>query len=407
MTDPLPTGLRLLNRAGRLATRMGLAPSLTPASLRRGAVRATGLTDWGHDTAVFDAGLEALCAAIDTPPALSSIGRLALHLHVHRALVNRLESVAAAPPTNTLLSPVLVVIGLPRSGTTFLHRLLALAPDARALALWEVQHPVPPRRGPDHRRRRADRQVQALSRIAPDLAQKHRTHADAPEECFFLLDDSLVSPSFPLLYPLEGYRQWRHKAPVTDAYARYRDHLRRLSATAPQQRLVLKAPGHTEHLHAIAEAVPEAIFVQTHRDPGRTVPSRASLVATLHERMVEPGTLHKPTLGAACLDDALHQLAGCARGRRGAARGRVIDVQHSDLVNDPLGELTRVHTALGLPLTDAHRAAAQAALEQQTLDVHGQHHYTATEYGLDADRVRALCTEASRHGRVPAHAGAR
>ena len=380
--------VRLLNRVSRAATSFGIAPPITPAALRGQAERQTGLRHWHgptDDPATFDAALERLCASVDASPPLNGLGRLALHMHLLRALRTRLLRVQAdAVPAPALLHPVLVVVGLPRSGTTYLHRILAHAPGTRALRLWEVQQPCPPARGPDRRRDQAARQLEVLHRLSPELDHKHSTAVDAPEECFFLLDDSLVSPAFPLLFPLEPYRRWRHRAPVHAAYQAYRRHLCRLQAETPHQRLVLKAPGHAEHLAAIADAVPEAVFVHTHRSAEATVPSRASLVASFHQRFCDALDLH--AVGRACLDDAVHLLRGSAAGRAALPPTRLFDVQYDDLLREPTRVAEAIHRWSGVP-PDPHvsRAVAREARDRPV------HRYSAADFGLTDAEIATAC----------------
>jgi len=382
-----PLAVRLLNRASRAASALGVAPPITPRALRAAAERRTGLSKWHgptDDPTTFDTALTTLCASVDAAPALNGLGRLALHMHLLRVLSTRLLRVHQPVVDQPLTGPVLVVVGLPRSGTTFLHRLLAHAPDTRSLALWEVQHPIAPRRGPDRRRAAAQRQLDVLHKLSPELGHKHATAVDAPEECFFLLDDSLVTPAFPLLYPLEPYRTWRHTASVQAAYRAYRSHLVRFQAAAPGRRLVLKAPGHAQHLAAIAEAIPEARFIHTHRAPEATVPSRASLVASLHGRFTDAPDPH--AIGRACLDDAVQLLKGAKRGRAALSTHRLFDVPYDALLADPTRVVAAIHAWAHLP-ADPHIARA---LARETRSA-PPHRYTAADFGLTAEGIRAAC----------------
>ena len=390
MSPRRPLGVRLLNRASRAARKLGVAPPLDPASLKRQAERTTGLNDWNADDHdIFDEGLSTLCAAVEAPPVLNGLGRLALHLHLLRALSTRLQRIAAGPIHGTLQGPVLVVVGLPRSGTTYLHRLLAQAPGARALRLWEVQHPIAPSSGTDRRRARAQRSLSTFARLAPEIEAKHATSVDAPEECFFLLDDALVTPSFPLMFPVEHYRQWRHTAPVKDAYRSYRSHLLRLAKSTPDRRLVLKAPGHAEHLTAIAEALPEAVFVHTHRDPVVTVPSRASLVASFHGQFTDHLDLH--ALGQSCLDDAVHLLRGSRHGRASLPAHRLINVEYASLIEHPAATVARIHASARLPMPPDFRRFLVNAPRNMSRP---RHVYAAAEFGLSEHAIKTAVTAA-------------
>ncbi len=336
------------------------------------------------DPTTFDAALDTLCASVDAAPALNGLGRLALHTHLLRALGTRLHRVARQNGPDRLLAPLLIVVGLPRSGTTYLHRILAHAPGTRALKLWEVQNPIAPSRGTDRRRAHAKRQLDLLHRMAPELGHKHTTGVDAPEECFFLLDDSLVSPAFPLLYPLEPYRRWRHEASVEAAYHAYRAHLVRFQAATPGVRLVLKAPGHAEHLATLARVVPEAKFVHTHRSPVATVASRASLLASLHGRFTD--SLDLPAIGRASLDDAVCLLKGSAAARATIPADRLFDVQYDDLLADPIGTAAAVHAWAGLPPDPKIHAAVTREQREGPA-----HRYRPEDFGLTAASIEAAC----------------
>jgi len=382
-----PLAARFLNRVGRAAERLGVAPPITPSALKKQAERRTGLRRWHgpeDDPDTFTEALSILCDAADAAPKLNGLGRLALHMHLLRALSTRLERVDLPMDAGPLRGPVLIVVGLPRSGTTYLHRILSQAPGARALTLWEVQHPVAPSRGPDLRRAAARRQLELLHKMSPELGHKHATAVDAPEECFFLLDDSLVSPSFPLLFPLEPYRAWRHTASVDAAYRAYRQHLLRFQRQTPEARLVLKAPGHAEHLDAIASAIPEAIFLHTHRSPVATVPSRASLLASLHGRFTDHPDL--AAIGRASLDDAVALLRGSRAAAAVLPPERLLHVDYETLLSEPQEVARRIHVEVGLPPDP--QVARAVARESRTAPVH---RYSAESFGLTEAQIEAAC----------------
>ncbi len=184
---------------------------------------------------------------------------------IRQALVNRLRFLGDSSPRSELNSPV-IITGLPRSGTTALHRLLALDPVFHAPPLWELLDPFLDS-ADGLRRWRTRAQIGFKNRLLPDLDQKHFTRADTPEECTLLLANSFASPLFWDLAPLEGYLEWVQAADQRPVYEDYRRQLEILQARHPDRRLLLKAPAHLGNLAVLHEVVPEAHLIQTHRDP--------------------------------------------------------------------------------------------------------------------------------------------
>ena len=147
---------------------------------------------------------------------------------------------------------------------------------------------------------------------------------------------------------------------------------------------MLKAPGHAEHLSAIADAVPEAIFVHTHRDPAVTVPSRASLVASFHGQFTDHLDPH--ALGHACLDDARHLLRGSRAGREALPEERLIDVDYTELVANPAGVVAQIHARAGLEFgADFRRRLAQTPASP----ARPRHVYAAADFGLSEAQIHA------------------
>jgi hypothetical protein len=109
-----------------------------------------------------------------------------------------------------------------------------------------------------------------IKKVAPMLDSKHHIDADEPEECVFLLDSSLMSPTFWMFAPVYGYLAWFLEQDQGPAYRVYREHLQIFQAETPGKRLTMKAPAHTPQLEAILAAIPEAM-IQTHRDPVEVV----------------------------------------------------------------------------------------------------------------------------------------
>jgi hypothetical protein len=226
-------------------------------------VRQAGLSDFGEPD--FEEPLAILCRSAEEDARLSLLGRMAVRDQITRALVTRLRRIDLRRKNPGIFSAPLtapLIVLASRSGTTLLHRLLALASDARAIPMWQLQQPIAPP-GPDRRREEAIAQVARIKKVAPELDAKHHIDADEPEECVFLLDSSLMSPSFWMFAPVYGYLSWLLDRDSHAAYRVYREHLQIFQAETPDLRLTLKAPAHTAGLEALLAAIPEAMIVQT------------------------------------------------------------------------------------------------------------------------------------------------
>jgi len=352
-----------------------------PDKLEERARGATGLSDFGGDE--HREGLEVLCRSLDEDTDLTAFGQITLQVQIHYALVTRLQRVEALRRMpEVFAAPLprpLITLGLPRSGTTFLHRMLSLAPDGRALTTWEVRRPLASP-GADLRRTMAALQVMAFKMAMPGIDAKHRIDLDDPEECMFLLDSSLCSPGFWVFAPVYQYYEWLNDQDLHPTYRQYRDYLQLFNAEDPARRLVLKAPAHTAFLEELIGAVPEAMVVQTHRDPVSITNSVNSLFASLHggtchdidvERMAEVnlGWLSRMALGS-------------LEARLRLGDDRILDVSFAALIADPIDVVRRIHSHYGLAYDDEYEARLEAYLRERPRHRFGKHEYCAEEFGM-------------------------
>lgn len=393
MIEPIrhPLSLRFASAIERWLRERGLElVPIDPDKWIRQAKRLSGLDDLGLD-AQGEEGLQALAQAARASTELSLVGRMALQQQVVRALSTRLRrrALEAADPARfqAPLNRPLIVVGLPRSGTTALHRLLAQVEDAHALPFWQLRNPYAPTHGPDRRRAELLRDLKRIKRLAPELDRKHFLDADEPEECLMLFDETFVSLTFWVLMPVWGHLDWLLRQDTAEAYRVYRRHLQHFQHAVPEHRLVLKAPAHTPFLGELLDAVPEACIVQTHRDPVAVCLSVNSLFYTMHS--VTSQQVDVPRMAARNLDmlAELSQRNMAARDR--LPPGRVFDVQYDELCRDPLGTVQAIHDAFGLPLSQASQARLRAHTQARPKNRFGSHPTSAEELGLDPDQIRA------------------
>jgi len=373
----LPAAIRALNALGRGRARW--LASFDAQALRERAMRKSGLVDFGEE-ASFSEGLNVLCRSVEDDARLSLAGRLAFRDYIVRALVNRLRYVharAVEPEVQDVaLVPPIIVMGLPRSGTTFLHHLLACDPAARPLRLWELMEPIA---GPgrDKRRQRTAKVLSRAKWMDKTLDAKHHFDADHPEECVLLLDPTFLSASFWVFAPVHGYLKWLRGQDLNEAYGAYRWYLQRFQRETPTQRLVLKAPAHTAAVEALLRAVPNARLVQTHRDPISVVPSANSLVLSLHA-MVSDG-LDVERMCKTNLEHLEHLVEVSQRAR--ARTSSWVDVRYSRLVRDPIGCVRRIYDRLELVVSDEMVDRMERHLASRPKDKFGKHAYSARDVG--------------------------
>lgn len=254
--------------------------------LRAMARKRSGLSDFGDDD--YIAGLEVLLDAYAENPYLNDGGRRAATGVVVDALVARLESEAWwQRDTRWQTTPVsgpLFIVGLPRTGTTALHKLIASDPTAQSLEYWLGVHPQPrpPREtwedNPSFIETKAALEATYSSR--PEMRAMHDMQPDEPDECRLLRMQSFVDITFDGTTYVPRYRDWLLGADQRAVYARYEKNLR-LIASGDERRWVLKNPGHLLALDVLLEQFPDACILHTHRAPEQIIPSVCSLRASI------------------------------------------------------------------------------------------------------------------------------
>lgn len=293
-----------------------------------------------------------------------------------------------------VLDPV-VVVGMMRSGTTLLQRLLAADPRFRCAHGWEVIEAAPRL---DHRWDVEDPRIaKAVTREeqsrqwVPDLYAIHPMHALEAEEEIVFLADAFLSHVPESGAHVPAYRSWIDSQDFTPAY----DYLHRMLQLVQWQqkqrgilaeRWVLKTPAHLGYLDDLRARFPGLHVVHLHRDPVETIASGASLNATLHAMHADTVDLHR--IGAEWIERM-----GWTNDRAVATRASwgdsslVTDLQFGAAVADPIGEVSRVYDALGLPLTAEAEAAMRSWLQRRPREP-GRPAYTPETYGLSADQIR-------------------
>jgi sulfotransferase family protein len=383
--------IRVVNAAGGALQRAGVSFARFDAeALLRRARAQTGLDDFGGDD--FRDPLHRLLHAYETEAGLTAIGRLAAWRDTMSLLANRLRLVEdrkrhPAIAAETIRRP-LFIVGLPRTGSTLLHQLLAQDPDARVPQAWEVMFPSPPperaRSETDPRIRQAEAQLRWLDRMAPDFKTIHPLGARLALECIAILSYSFLSSRFHTTYHVPSYQEWLEQQDLRPAYALHRRFLQHLQWRKPGERWILKAPSHLYGLEALFETYPDAVVVQTHREPLVVLPSVASLTAVLQRVFTD-----RIDLAEIGLEVTRRWANGLERAMDLRQSGRVpgdrfVDVLYHELLADPIAVVRRIYERFELPITPETERRMQGHLAANPQGKNGVHRYALSTFALDS-----------------------
>jgi hypothetical protein len=365
----------------------------TAEDLHASATRITGLADFGADE--YRDGLAVLLESYARDAGLTELGTKVARAFLRGALVARLLSEAgwARYPgyAGGGIERPIFVTGLPRTGTTALHRLLAADPAHQGLELWlaEVPQPRPPRETwPGDPAFRLIQAAYERHHVAhPGFMGVHYMAADQVEECWQLLRQSMRSVSYECLAHLPGYSAWLDGQDWAGAYRRHRRNLQLIGLPDRGRRWVLKNPSHLFALDALLRVYPDALVIQTHRDPRAAIASVCSLAAQASAGWSSAFT------GEVIGRDQLELWArGLERFTAERARhdpAQFFDVAYDDFAAHPIRTVEAVYAHFGLPLSMQARAAMEARR------AHGApagvrpaaHRYALPDFGLTGDQV--------------------
>jgi hypothetical protein len=359
------------------------------------AVRTTGLSDFGDGA--HDEGLRVLTEDLSSPEAgLTPRGNYFQRSEVKSALVGVLLTQAqfAAHPEHrdVAIERPIFVMGLPRTGTTALHRLLHADPMAQGLEMWLTQYPQP---RPPRETWEQDPIFTAMQQAfsahhveSPEFMGIHYMDATTVEECWRLLRQTGKSNSYESLAHVPRYTEWLRQQDWTDAYARHKQNLQLVGLNDTERRWVLKNPSHMTALDALMAVYPDALVVYTHRDPVVCIASSCSLSA---ETTAGHSTTYVGrTIGETQLDLWSRAYHAFHDARPSYDQAQFVDVAFSDLRADPLGVARGVYEAFGLDWTpEVEAAIADLDRESRSGSAAPSHSYRLEDYGLTETEVRA------------------
>jgi len=326
---------------------------LESEALSARARRSTGLADFGDPAVELRLGI--LVRSIEREADLHPLGRLLAWVHLRDLLTTRLlledawkkcEGFDAEP----IRRPIFIT-GMPRSGSTFLHELLAQDTDNRAPLVWEIMSPLPA--CARCRIWRTAASLWCFRRIAPQADSVHPIRATTPHECVAIHSYTMLSREFVTTFRASAYEAFIDTIGFDPAYAWEKRFLQYLQWRQPKRRWVLKAPDHMFNMEALLRVFPDAAIVQTHRNPLEVLESSSQLTDVVQRTFAHPQERREIGVREArVLAEGLDRITRFREGHP-ELEDRFADVNYDELVSDPLKTVGRLYRELDLPLTHA------------------------------------------------------
>jgi hypothetical protein len=407
---PRPKWVEAFNqgRSKRLA-RIARKP-LEPDPLMAEARANTGLSDFGDDA--FLEPLELLLAAMEQEANLTLIGRYQVRKMVLRLLENRLkitESLRQDPGiVEEVISRPIFITGMPRTGTSILHEVMAEDPGLRPALTWELWYPAPPPEPATHdidpRIGWTHRDVTRWGRIVPAYRIQHPQAATLPHECAYLWSHEFMSEYFSSCFNVPSYTAWlgtpsESREEFHRPYRMQRLLLQLLQRCYPTKQWILKAPSHLGHLPSLFDVFPDACLIITHRDPLKVLGSVTSLVASLHWMATDDvdyqGIIDTWANMPGLLDEVIDWRAS---GR--IPEEQIYDFRYADFAADPLRAIADVYRYFEIPFPGRAEQRMQAYLRTRSQE-RAVHRYSFEELGLDKAEQRERFARYQERYEVP------
>jgi hypothetical protein len=357
------------------------------------AESVTGLHDWGAEEYFekeFRALLMAMLHSLEHESALTERGRRGAQLRLRAALEARLRFIADRSRSPQIKSESIArpmfILGLPRSGSTFLHSLMAQDPANRAPLTWEMMLPSPPPEASEPleptRVARSESILSAMGLLNPDILALHRFGARQPEECHLMMEIMLLGDNLPACWRMPTFNKQRAATDLLLGYQTHRMVLQNLQFRHRRERLLLKNPGHVFYLPLLLSVYPDAMLVLTHRDPAKVIPSVAALLVAMRKASSDdsppPDKIAMGNLRA--FADGLTRTIEFRR--QPGMNERFFDVQFRELVAEPIATVERIYRHFGIEMRNDARRAMRAWLDDPANhSPRGRH--ALSDYGLD------------------------
>jgi hypothetical protein len=361
---------------------------LIPIDLIETAKRRCGFNDFGEGD--FFEALTRLLESCQEEARLNLIGKIALKTDVLETLCVRLKmerDLQLYPNISRQeIREPLFIVGLPRSGTSVLHRLLGADPEHRCPLMWEVRSPSPPTRAGEKRRiQNAMQSCKFFNWLVPTFRYVHVVGAEVPQECVSLMTPTFLSDQFDAMYYVPSYRAWFFRQNLQPAYEYHRRFLQHLQFRRAGRRWILKAPTHMFAMPALLSVYPDALFVQTHRTPVDAMASVSSLVTILRSAFSD--AVDPLIVGREAIDYWSETMKKFLRERDRLENNRICDIQYDEIRRDPIRAVRRIYEYFGWSLSHEAERRMRALVASQAKRQSANHRYDLSQFGSSAGEV--------------------
>ncbi|KPF92894.1 hypothetical protein IP81_04695 [Novosphingobium sp. AAP83] len=370
------------------------APVFDRATLLDAARERTGLVDFG-DTWFFEP-MDQYIAAANAEGKLTPAGFGGQTESILKGLASRLRMVEDIKRYPEILDESVevaaIILGLPRTGSTIFHRLLASAPGMTAIRWYEAQNyaPLPGDEpgNPVARHGYAAAMIEGWLNLSPELASIHPLDPEAPDEEIIILGQLFITTMVEAMTFIPSFAKWLDTYDQAKGFEDLKTILKYLQWQDPARRgrkWVLKSPSHLPYTDAVANAFPEAVLVMTHRDPVEVVPSYVSMEAALYKLNSEHSDRD---VGAFWFPRLAGWMKRFEEARARIGEDRFIDIDYREVAREPLKQAERVLAHIGVPLDDKIEAALAEFMAGNKREQRPMHDYSLERFGLNEDAVR-------------------
>lgn len=358
------------------------------------AAKAAGAADFGGDD--YREGLRILLLSMDQDPQFTERGRRIAWGGVVSALTARANAVRSMLENSgfdsaPLLSPI-VITGIPRTGTTALHKLMAVDSQFQGLETWlnASPQPRPPRETWERNPLFHEMSAQLAARYAavPGVKAAHEMAAEEVDECLFVLRQSFVSNLWNCGWSAPSFDAWWQNQSERASYEHYARIVRLVGSREPDKRWLLKNPGHIANLDHLLAVFPDARVIVTHRDPAKAVPSLTSLLMKGRPLMEDGDPVVHAHLMLARETEKWAKAVHSAERVRQQHRSQILDVIQSDFHARPMETIEQIYAFAGIELTADSRSAMLERIAADPEGQHGAHRYDISDFGMTESAIR-------------------
>ncbi len=372
----------------------GLSKKMIPIDSERAmklAERTTGLDDWGEGG--FGARLDSAVDGLNEAK-LNTTGLFGARYVLNWHLGNRLRVIDFAKRHPELdevdIERPVVITGFFRTGTTFLHNVLAADPNNRIAKAWELAYPLGRLNDPlgDVAWRRAQAKFTfGFNQAAiPDQGVAHNVTADSYEEDFFLLENDMAVLTFWVGFAAYSYAMDMLDWDMKEPYEFHKLQLKMLTAQRSAKRWVLKCPWHIWNMDALMAVYPDAQIIFTHRDITKALASHCSLSAKMASKLKR--SLDVNELGEFWLEYTRIGLDRAMESRKAIPESQIYDVRLRDLMASPMTVLQDIYSHFDLEFTEETAGLLEERIAEKPTSQEGEHEYAIEDFGLTDKRVR-------------------